>query len=71
MCWEDLTHPIRVWPAHNGKASPKVAVRWLVEVNTYGNRPLKLFRAIKRNKVIGRKASPGALRGPKIVASSE
>jgi len=60
----DDTQAHVMWPTQIGRAKENAAVRWAVEVNTYGASPKTLFNKIKRNRVNGIALDPRALKLP-------
>jgi hypothetical protein len=53
-----LIHPNSMKLNHDGSASVKVIVRWLVLVKTYGNSPRKLLNRINENGDTNRNVPP-------------
>lgn len=54
-----ISHAILMWPTHRGSASATVKEICAEEVNTYGNRPKKLFNKINRNSLEVIRVAPG------------
>lgn len=57
-------------PSHRGRERAKVKTKWLEEVNTYGNNPIKLEAKMKKKKVRKTEKVPGITKGPKTALSS-
>ena len=68
LYWNSTDHSIL--PNHSGKDRERVNAPCLEDVNTYGNKPAKFEKIIKKKKLKKIKLVPGTTKEPNTALSS-